>query len=534
MRRIPRTTILDAAGQPWQPTMQQQMAMIQRDAPYKGADLQRHAGRLWGPATLSADAALLPWLEGLRARSQDLERSNPLAGGAVQTVLDNVIGPGLQCRPVPDREFLRLSDTETDTVSSILASVWLSYTNAHDCDIERNRRFSTLQQLALRNTLIDGDLLVSLPVRPRAGVPWQTCIQMTEAARITNPNWQPNTARLVAGVETNDEGVVQRYHVQRQHPSEQWIRPRPDGMTWDTVTAWGAETNRRTAWLLARYKRLGQTRGEPYFSVVLEPLKQLDRYTDAELAAAIIGGSFTVFIKTPTGEGFAPLASMSLGQGEASEQHMVDDIQLDYAAIVQLAAGESIETASPNRPNRVFGEFVRSVLQFVAVGLNLPFEVLLKHFTASYSASRAALLEAWKFFRTVRDWFAMEFCQPIYEAVLWEAWLRGLLPLPGFDNPLLRQAYCYASWIGPSQGQLNPAQEAEAAKTRIETGISSLARETTEITGEDWEDVHAQRRREVERRRRDGLEEEPTARATRPPERPRLPANQLSWEERDA
>jgi lambda family phage portal protein len=528
---LPRPSILLANGQPWQPTAAQ-MAQLQGHAPYKGADTQRGAGRLWGPTTLSADAALLPWLDGLRARSQDLERSNALASGAIQTICDNVIGPGLQCRPAPDRDLLRLGDAEADAMSALLGSIWLSYANGQDCDLARHRRFSSLQQLALRAALIDGDLLVSLPVQARAGVPWQTCVQLTEAARVSNPQFLANSGRLVAGVETDAAGVPQRYHVQRQHPSEQWLRPRADGLQWDAVNAWGKETNRRTAWLLARYKRLGQTRGEPYFAVVLEPLKQIDRYTDAELAASIIGGSFTVFIKTPTGEGLAPLASLPVGPGPGSGQAMVDDIALDYGAMVQLAAGESIDIANPNRPNRVFGDFVRSVLQVTAVGLNLPFELLIKHFTTSYSASRAALLEAWKFFRVLREWFAMEFCQPIYEAVLWEAWLRGFLPLAGFDNPLLRQAYCYASWIGPAPGQLSPLDEANAAEVRLKTGLSSLARETTEITGEDWEDVHAQRRREVERRRRDGLEPDPQPSQAKPPEPAPLdqPDIHRSWE----
>ena len=42
----------------------------------------------------SADADLLPALPELRNRSRDLARNNPLAGGAINTVVTNVIGTG--------------------------------------------------------------------------------------------------------------------------------------------------------------------------------------------------------------------------------------------------------------------------------------------------------------------------------------------------------------------------------------------------------------------------------------------------------
>jgi len=67
-------------------------------------------------------------------------------------------------------------------------------------------------------------------------------------------------------------------------------------------------------------------------------------------------------------------------------------------------------------------------------------EVLIKHFTASYSAARASLLEAWKFYLNRRHWFAAGFCQPIFEAWFAEAVSLGRIPAPGFDMPDLRKA----------------------------------------------------------------------------------------------
>ena len=45
-------------------------------------------------------------------------------------------------------------------------------------------------------------------------------------------------------------------------------------------------------------ERAEQYRGVPYLAPVIESLKQLTRYSEAEIMAAVINGFFTVFITT--------------------------------------------------------------------------------------------------------------------------------------------------------------------------------------------------------------------------------------------
>jgi capsid protein len=42
----------------------------------------------------------------------------------------------------------------------------------------------------------------------------------------------------------------------------------------------------------------------------------------------------------------------------------------------------------PKRPNTALDGFVQAVFQQIGIALGLPFEILVKHFTASYSAAR--------------------------------------------------------------------------------------------------------------------------------------------------
>ena len=167
---------------------------------------------------------------------------------------------------------------------------------------------------------------------------------------------------------------------------------------------------------------------------------------------------------------------------------------------------KDISVADPKRPNTAFDPFVLAILRQTGVALELPFEVLVKHFTASYSAARAALLEAWKFFMTRRYWLSVNFCQPVYEAWMAEAVATGRISAPGFfDDPLIRRAYCGSEWVGPAKGMIDERAEVEAAQWRVEMGISTLAEETAALTGGDWEKKHVQSAKEFRMRKEAGL-----------------------------
>ncbi len=153
------------------------------------------------------------------------------------------------------------------------------------------------------------------------------------------------------------------------------------------------------------------------------------------------------------------------------------------------------------------------------MGLELPYEVLIKHYTSSYSAARAALLEAWAFFRCRRDWLATDLCQPIYETWMDEAVARGRIDAPGFfDDPMLRHAWLGSQWVGDGPGAIDPLKEVGAARERVELGISTLAEETMLHDGGDWETKHAQRVKEHKLRQDGGLVALPAPAAQETPE----------------
>ena len=308
---------------------------------------------------------------------------------------------------------------------------------------------------------------------------------MVEADRVANPNFQMDTSKLSGGVELDDNGAPVAYYIYKRFPgdytegSNEYVR----------VPAFSKDGERQVYHIMNRI-RPGLTRGVPYLAPVIETLKQLDKYSEAEIMSAVVSAMFTVFVKSESEDGLAPFG----GQTDSTNDN---DYKLGVGAILDLQPNESIEIADPKRPNQAFDPFVQAVLRQIGVALELPFEILIKHFTASYSAAQAALVEAWKFFSARRRWLAIQFCKPVYDMVISEAVARGILDAPCFfSHPLIREAYLGADWVGPPRGQIDQYKEIRAAEKRIEIGITTLAEETAALTGGDWERKHPQTAKE--------------------------------------
>lgn len=434
---------------------------------YEGASTTKKSLKFWGGSLKSADKDDLPSLPRLRARSRDLYRNDPLVIGAIDTNLNSVIGAGLKVQSNVDAEYLGLSEEEAvewEVKAEREFAFWAESVNA---DASRKKNFYELQTVALASTLLSGDVFAVLPGIKRDFWPYETCISLIEADRVCNENDALDSEELAGGIRVDKWGAPVEYYILKSHPGGYGM-----DREWVKILAWG-ESGRRNVLHLFRQVRPGQRRGIPYLAPVIKHLKLLGDYTEAELVAAVIGGMFTVFLRN---------------ENPDAEPFEDEELKLAPGAIVGLGPNEDISIADPKRPNSAYDAFVRGIIEQIGVGLNLPYEILIKHFTSSYTAARASFLEAWRAFKARRAWFVAGFCQPIYEAVITEAVIKGRLNAPGFlEDPFIRAAYLKTSWVGPAAGQINEKVETEAATRRVEEGFSTRAREAAEINGSDFE-----------------------------------------------
>jgi lambda family phage portal protein len=426
-----------------------------------------------------------------------LSRNHPLVTGAIGTVVNGVAGSGLQLDAQIDRKALGIDEDEARVFEEHAERGFRLWSKKQHCDITRTQCFQELQGLAFRSVLESGDLLVLMPYVVFPGDPWGLKLQLIEADRISNPQNGRDTEKLTAGVECDEYGAPAIYHVQSCHPGDNnYKKNRYEWKAYEAFTSDG----RRAALHLYERLRPEQHRGVPFVAPIIEKLKVLDEYTDAELRAAVVSAMFTVFTHLENGDsiqGIDPVAS-STGATSTGSAADDDELKLEGGAILDLRPNEHIEFANPTRPNAQFDPFFKAIVQQIGVALGLPQEVLLKIFMASYSASRAALAEAHRFYMTRRTWLIRNFMEPVYEAWMTEAVASGYLDAPGyFENPIARQAYLGANWIGTPMIQIDPVKEIDAARGRVELGISTLTEECATLTGKNWDPVPEQRRWEI-------------------------------------
>ncbi len=464
------------------------------NAGYDGARTDIRELRSWTPALGSPDQDILWDLPALRARARDAERNQPLAAGAIRTKLDNIVGSGLTPSAEIDREALGIDAETAYGIERQMDRIYAVVTSRSGFDAAGKLTFGQLQRLALHTRLTSGDAFVVRRYIPRAGDVVALKLQLLESDRCSNPDNRQNDILLRDGVAVDEVGCATGYWFSNQYPSESALGAGA-ALTWSFMPARG-QTGSPLVLHVAEQIRSGQSRGVPVLAPVLRQLKQIDRAIDSELAAWVISSMFTVFVKT-TNEGTErPLSDL---EDDAIRDLVAsaNEMKLGHGAIVGLDENQSIEIANPSRPNPNIDGFLDTLARCIGVALGIPKELLLKTFNSSYSASRAALHEAWRTFETQQDWLVSSLCQPVYEWVIDEAVARGLLNAPGYvEDPFIRAAYLGTTWTGPTITSLDPEKEVRAAERAMRAGLGSRHIYTPQLTGKHWRTVNDQLEKE--------------------------------------
>jgi lambda family phage portal protein len=453
-----------------------------------GAPMSPMNGR-WSVVSRSADADIVRGLKRQRAESRELRRTNPIAAGAIDTNINRAVGTGLQPVPQPDASVLGWTDQQVAEWVEITSREFSLWADSKECTLEGNQTFYERQPMVLGSRMESGDCFTILPDgRPTATQPYRLRLQLIEADRCATPAAEAGKLDIVEGVRLSG-GAPVAYYILDAHPGA-FNALGKTAMTGRWYEAIGSSGRRR---ILHHYRptRPEQTRGVPYLAPVIQVIKDLGRYTEAEISAAVVSAFYTVFIEQDGASAPAPIFGAEQGAVSATPNETVplggQEIEMGPAAVIGLAKGEKANFANPNRPNTAYEPFVTGLLTLIGAGLGLPVELLVKKFNSSYSASRAALLDAWQHFRTERTWLALSFCQPVYETWMAEAVSTGRIRAPGFfSDPLVRWAYTRAAWHGDSQGSLNPKDEVAAYRDAIDARLMTHERAEWELFGSDF------------------------------------------------
>ncbi len=464
----------------------------QKFGAYKGASRDRLRSS-WIPGGGSADQDLLPELSDIRERSRDLNRNDAHASGITSTMTINVIGTGIRPQSRVDKEDLGIDEKVANDFQTKAERVWKRWIPYADAGERMD--FYEIQQLVDRQILENGEAII-VPLRLKdKDRPYSLALQLIESDRLNTPADKKSDKSIRSGVKIGEKGEPISYFIQKTHPGDISHRSAEQARQYIEIQAKNDQV-RKNIFHLYYVLRSGQTRGVPFFAPVLTYFKDLAEYAEAELVASRIAACFSLFITSE--------ASMDVAVNSAYEKNQSGQMveSLEPGMIKHLMPGESITSFNPQRPSATFEPFVDRILRAISAALGLPYELVAKDFSkTNYSSARAALLEARRYFKVRQEWLAQKLCQPVWEMLLEEAYLKGEIDVGNFyekGKPL--PAWLRARWIAPGWSWVDPLKEVKASREAIAGNISSLADEVAG-QGKDWEEILEQRAREEQKRK---------------------------------
>ncbi len=429
----------------------------------------------------------------LRARSAELFKRNLYARGLIRRLITNELNTGLHLEATPEEAVLGYKEDElADWSEEVENRFALWGKDPFACDFHEQRTFGAIQAQARLEALVEGDVLVVLRQDQRTALPR---IQLISGSSVETPiSVTPQRGnRIEHGVEIDANNRHVAY----------WVRQRDN--TAKRLPAFGEKSGRRIAWLVyGTDRRLNDVRGEPLLAIVLQSLKEIDRYRDSTQRKAVINSMLAMFIQKDA-EGPGSRAPLTGGGGairrtidtapdsNGAERSFKAAEQIPGMVIERLETGEKPQAFVTNGTVESFGTFEEAIIQAVAWANEVPPEIMRLAFSSNYSASQAAINEFKAYLNRIRTTYGECFCSPIYQEFLLSESLNRKVNAPGLLEAWRDPAKydIFGAWVSSDwSGNIKPAVDlsklVKGYEAMVDHGWITNDRAARELTGTKW------------------------------------------------
>lgn len=415
----------------------------------------------WVTYAESPDNDILFDLEDLRGKSRNLYMNNEVAGAALKKLRTNVVGPGLLPKPTINFKAVGMTFEQAKEVEKTIKYKFDAWASSSNADYNRMFDFFTIQALVQLSWVMNGDAFVIPKRKARQGIDTRLCLQLIEADRVMNPSGSYGKD-LKAGVEFAPNGDLYKFYIANKHPGDMVTK----------VTGYPVfnSLGRKNILHIFEPERIGQRRGVPILGSLIYPIKNLGKFKSAELAAAVINATLGFIVETKDPDNFVNSNFGVAGEEEDTQTERTQAIELEHGTGIIAKEGETIKEFTTTRPNKNYKDFVDAIYEELGAQIEIPREVLMSSFKASYSAARASLEQARQRFQVCRKLLERTLCQPIYEEFVLELIANGDIEAPKgfFESSAIRYSFTRCLWVGSGKASLDPLKEAKADSQKLE------------------------------------------------------------------
>lgn len=406
---------------------------------YEGARSTRRQGG-WNPTSSSGNSEISTYGTTLRNNARDLCRNNAYARRAKREWAKRVVGGGgITPRP----------QSGTEKTDKIIVEYWNEW--AEVCCSDSRINFYAAEKLIVSSAFESGEVLVRLwdrKIEDKLPVPLQ--IQVIECDYLDGSKMQKLTnGYIIQGIEFDPIGRIRGYWIFNNHPGE--------------VIAASIRPILQSAFVPSQYvlyhaeiDRPGDARAVTRFSSVINKLRDIDEYSDAEIIRKKTEACLAMFITQPEGAEGPTLGSAAV---DATTGLKVEDLRPGM-----VAYGEPGVEAKFFAPE-ISGDYCaykKTEIREVAAGLEIPYVVLDDNLEAvNYSSYRGGLLafrDAIKDYR--ENYLIPQVLNPIYRR-----FVEKLAAMQKIDRP-----YYGVVWDPPPFDLLDRSAEAEADRGELQIG----------------------------------------------------------------
>lgn len=441
----------------------------------------------------------------------------------IDRAADIVVDSGLKISPTPDPELLGISVERAEEWADRIGRRYHLWMNSKQCHAAENMTGYQAQRLYQIFQERDNDIFTRLYYRSDEDLLSSVQFDFVDPTQLRSQAFTNtygfNDSGYSDGIKRDEFGKEISYQIWvKEDESENKYNYKPI-----EVLAVGASGRRH---MLHGYSAeyAGQGRGYSGLGHALQELENLTDFSLATIKKAVNQANITMFVEPSDDEdaenpfegithfgsaadqfGSNPTPSASAENVTKDSLRLVEFCPIPEAdlrspgstGVFNLQKGSKLAPFPNSAPGDSYDKFVDAFFTYLAASKSMPVEVALMKFNSNYSASRGALILAWRVAIIKRNEMDADFLSPLYEAWLSEEIAAGRETAPGWSDCRLRAAWLSHDLIGSPIPNIDDVKTAKANKINLEMNATDLDRVARETNGSNGKSNRSKLKRQV-------------------------------------